>query len=158
MDNQKKILVMGIGNLLFKDEGIGIHVAQKLMNMSLPSDVEVLDGGMLVTGFYALMAGRRKAIIIDAMKAGCPPGTIYRFVGSDIPEKRKGYFRTTQELEFTKDLEDARFAGTSPEEIVFIGIEPEDMGEKSQKLEIGLSPIIEEKIPEIIEMVMEELK
>jgi hydrogenase maturation protease len=157
MDNQKKILVMGIGNLLFKDEGIGIHVVRKLMNMTLPSDVEVLDGGILVTGFYALMAERKKAIIIDAMKAGGPPGTIYRFVDSDIPEKRKGYFRTIQEMEFTNDLENARFAGTKPEEVVFIGIEPEDMGEKSQKLEIGLSPIIEGKIPEIIEMIMREI-
>lgn len=158
MDNQKEILIMGIGNILFKDEGIGIRVTQKLMEMTLPPDVEVLDGGIMVTGFYALMAGRKKVIILTAMKAGGAPGTIYRLLNDDIPGKRKGYFRTIQEMEFTNDLQDARLAGTKPEELVFIGIEPADLGEIGEQVEMRLSPVIEKKIPEIIEAVMKEIR
>jgi len=158
MDDQKEILVMGIGNILFKDEGIGIRIAEKLMDMALPSDVEVLDGGILVTGFYPLMAGRKKVVILTAMKAGSAPGTIYRLVDDDIPGKRKGYFRTIQEMEFTNDLQDARLAGTKPGEIVFIGVEPADLGEDGEQVEMRLSPVIEKKIPEIIEAVIREIK
>lgn len=157
MDNQKEILVMGIGNILFKDEGVGIRVVQKLLDMTLPPDVEVLDGGILVTGFYALMSGRKKAVILTAMKAGGPPGTIYRLVDDDIPAKRKGYFRTIQEIEFTNDLEDARLAGTKPDQLVFIGVEPADIGKDGEQVEMRLSPAMEKKIPEIIEAVMKEI-
>lgn len=157
MANQKKILVMGIGNILFKDDGIGIHVVQRLMDMSLPPDVEVVDGGIQVTGFVNFISRRKKAIIVTAMKAGGPPGTIYRFSEQDMKEKRKGFSRTAQEMELTRDLEDATFGGMKPDETVFIGIEPQDMGEEGQKLEMGLSPAVEKKIPEIIDMVMREI-
>jgi hydrogenase maturation protease len=158
MDVKKKILILGIGNLLLKDEGIGIHVVERLKSMSLPSDVEVIDGGTLSSSFLYLIEGRKKVIVLNSMKGNGPPGTIYRFTDEDIEDKRKGYYRTIQELEFMDAFRQSRFMGTQPDKVIFIGIEPEDTGEKNLMLETSLSPTIEKKIPIIIEMVMEEIE
>ena len=157
VDNRKPILVLGIGNLLFKDEGIGIHVIKKMETMTLPPDVEVMDGGTSSPIFIYLIENRKKVIVIDAIQAGGPPGRIYRLSQKDFLETRKGFPRTTQETEFEDGLRTAIMMKTNPEELVVIGVEPEDMGEKDLKLKIELSPTLEAKIPEIIETVMREI-
>jgi len=157
VEDKKKILILGIGNLLFKDEGVGIHVVEKLKTMNLPSDVEVLDGGILATSFMYIIEKRKKVIVIDAMQAGGSPGTVYRLTEKDFLEKRKGHSRTTQETEFEDALLTTHLLKTNPDEIVFIGVEPDDMGEKALKLEMKLSPVLEQKLPEIIEMVIKEI-
>jgi len=157
MENQKKILVMGIGNILFKDEGIGIHVIEKLQTTDLPSDVELVDGGTASNIFLYIIENREKVILIDAIKRGGGPGTIYRLAEKEFLETRKGC-RTTQESEFEDAYRTAILTKTQPKELVVIGIEPEETGEEAHKCEIGLSPSLETKIPEIIEMVMKEIK
>jgi len=157
MEDQKRILILGIGNLLFKDEGIGIHVVNRLKDMTMPPYVEVIDGGTLSSYFIEIVGGRKKIIVIDAIKADGLPGTIYRLTDKDIENKRKGYYRTVFEQEFIDAWKTTYLLGTQPEEVVYIGVEPEDTGEKSLMLEIGLSPTIEKRIPEIIEMVMREI-
>jgi hydrogenase maturation protease len=158
MEEQKKVLILGIGNLLLKDEGIGIHVVNRLKDMVLPPYVEVIDGGTLSNYFIEIVGGREKVIVIDSIKADGPPGTIYRLTGSDIENKRKGYYRTVFEQEFIDAWKTTYILGTQPEEVVLIGVEPEDTGEKSLMLEIGLTPTIEKRIPDIIEMVMKEIE
>ena len=158
MENKKPILVIGIGNLIIKDEGVGIHVVRRMNDMSLPPSVELLDGGILATSWLYLIEGRKKVIVIVTMKGGGQPGTIYRFTDKEIGEKRKGYFRTIEEQEFTDDVKTSRIMGTPPDEVIFLGIEPEDTGEESFMLEIALSPTLESKMPEIIEMVMKEIE
>ena len=156
-ERKKSILILGIGNLLFKDEGVGIHVAEKMSKMDLPPDVEVMDGGMKAPIFMYIIEGRKKVIVIDAMQRGGPPGSIYRFSEKEYDEKRKGFPRTTQESEFDDALKTTYLMKTTPDEVVFIGVEPEDMGEKDLKLNIGLSPTLKKKMPEIIEAVMREI-
>jgi hydrogenase maturation protease len=157
VEDQKKILILGIGNILLKDEGIGIHVVNRLKDMVLPLYVEVVDGGTLSDYFFHLIGGRKKVIVIDSIKADGPPGTIYRLTGSDIEDKRKGYYRTVFEQEFIDAWKTTYLLGTQPEEVVYIGVEPEDTGEKTLMLEIGLTPTLEKRIPDIIEMVMKEI-
>jgi hydrogenase maturation protease len=157
MEDRKKILVLGIGNLLFKDEGIGIHVVEKMQTMALPPDVEVIDGGTATNIFPYLIENRDKVILIDAMKAGDSPGTIYRLSTEEFLGTRKGS-RTTQESEFEDALRMTIVMKTNPKELVVIGIEPEYTGEEDHRCEIGLSLSLETKIPEIIEMVMREIE
>ena len=156
-DNRKPVLVLGIGNFLFKDEGIGIHVIQKMQTMPLPPDIELLDGGMASNIFTYLIEKRRKVIVIDVMQAGGPPGTVYRLSEKDFLEERKGHPRTTQETEFEDAFRTTITIKTRPEELVVIGVEPEDIGEKDLKAKIELSRTLEAKIPEIIETVMREI-
>jgi len=73
-----RIVVIGVGNLLLKDEGIGIHAVQALQELDFPPDVKLIDGGTSPDIIAYTRAGD-KLIIVDAAKAGGEPGTIYRF-------------------------------------------------------------------------------
>jgi len=154
---KKNILILGIGNLLMRDDGIGIHVAQRMKDMTLPPDVEVIDGGMLVLEYLYLIEGREKVIVIDAIKTDDSPGTIYRYKNGEIEKKRKDFSLTPHEAAFMKNLNASYLLGTNPEEVIFIGIRPADTGESDLKLDTNLSPTLEKKVPEIIEMVMKEI-
>lgn len=74
--NNERILVMGIGNYLMGDEGVGVHLAQKLSALSLPSNVDVVDGG--TGGFHLLeyFESYERIILIDATLDERPAGTI----------------------------------------------------------------------------------
>ena len=152
MNNKKPILILGIGNILLKDEGIGVHVANKFKDVPLPPDVEVMDGGTLGIDLLFHIEGRKKVIVIDTAKAGEPPGTMYRFTDRELSMK-KDLLRTAHGIDFSDVVKTAQMLGNKPEVIVFIGIEPEDISE-------GLEPtaLIAKRIPVIIELVMNELK
>jgi hydrogenase maturation protease len=147
----KPILILGIGNILLKDEGIGVYVANKLMEMSLPPEVEVMDGGTMGIDLLFYIEGRKKVIVIDTVKAGEPPGTMYRFTDKDLSFK-KDVLRTAHGIDFSDVVRTAQTMGTKPDEVVFIGIEPLDMNEGME-----LSPLIAERIPAIIQLAMREL-
>jgi hydrogenase maturation protease len=89
LEGDKPILVLGVGNLLLKDEGVGVHVARKLMEMDLPSHVEVLEGGAGGFDLLGEIEGRKKVIVVDTAKAGKPPGTMYRMTTEDIEKAEK---------------------------------------------------------------------
>jgi hydrogenase maturation protease len=73
-----KKLVLGIGNLLLADEGVGVHVAQQLLTEEEMCDVDVYDVGTAVFDVLPVMAEAEQVVVVDAMKGGQPPGTIYR--------------------------------------------------------------------------------
>lgn len=159
METQMKpILIIGIGNILLKDEGAGIHVVEKIKGMQAPPHVEVLDGSTETVSLAYILENRKKVIAVIALRGGGAPGSVYRFTGKDIEEKRKGHCRSIEEQKFADHLKMTLSLGTRPDEVVIFGIEPEDTGEKTLRLEIGLSPAIEAKIPEIVEMVMQEIR
>jgi hydrogenase maturation protease len=146
----KKILVLGIGNVILKDEGIGVHVAEKMKQMALPPDVEVMDGGIKGLDLLYFIEGRKKVIVVDAVKAGAPPGTLFRFTDNDLADK-KGFIRSAHGIDFSDVVAIAKFQGNKPE-IVFLGIEPEDIGAGME-----LSPLIEKNIPVLIKLVLKEI-
>jgi hydrogenase maturation protease len=152
MDNNKPILILGIGNILLRDEGIGVHVVNQLTDMILQPDVELMDGGTMGIDLLFYIEGRKKVIVIDTVKAGEPPGTMYRFTDKDLSFK-KDVLRTAHGIDFSDVVRTAQTMGTKPDEIVFIGIEPESMEEGME-----LSPLIAERIPAIIELVKRELE
>ena len=151
MPSQKPILILGIGNLILKDEGVGVHAVHKMMDMNLPPDIEVMDGGTMGIDLLYHIEGRKKVIVIDAVMTDSPPGTLYRFTDRDL-EDYKGFLRSAHEIDFTYVLKTAELFGKKPDEVIFIGITPEDISEG-----LELSPTIEKKIPEIIELVMKEI-
>lgn len=152
MNEIKPILILGIGNILLKDEGIGVHVANKLQGMDLPPDVEVMEGGTMGLNLLFYIEGRKKVVVIDTVKAGDPPGTMYRFTDKDLAVKKE-LLRTAHGIDFSDVVQTSRFLGTKPEEIVFIGVEPFDMNEG-----LALSPLIESRIPALIQLVMKEIE
>jgi hydrogenase maturation protease len=152
LEGGKPILVLGVGKLLLKDEGVGVHVARKLMEMDLPSHVEVLEGG---TGGFDLLdeiEGRKKVIVVDTAKAGKPPGTMYRMTTEDIEKAEKARI-SLHEIDMTDLLNLADLFKIEKPDIVIIGIEPKDM--ESASLE--LSPEIEALVPRVIDLVLKEI-
>ena len=147
----KPILILGIGNILLKDEGVGVHTANKMMEMDLPPDVEVMDGGTMGLNLLYYIEGRKKVIVIDTVLVGDPPGTIYRFTDESLVDN-KPMLRTAHGIDFSDVIKTSKMLGTKPEEIVFIGIEPESLDEG-----LELTPTIEKRVPVLIKMVMKEL-
>ena len=147
---KKKILILGIGNILLKDEGIGVRVAEKMMKMSLPPDVEVLEGGVKGLDLLYFIEEREKVVVVDAVKAGAPPGTLFRFTDRDLADK-KGILRSGHGIDFSDVATIARSQGNEAE-IVFLGIEPESL-----EASMELSPLMEKNIPTLINLVLKEI-
>ena len=152
METNKKILVLGIGNIILKDEGVGVRVAERMMKMSLPPNVEVLDGGIKGLDLVYFIEGRDKVIVVDAVKAGAPPGTLFRFTDKDLAQK-KGMLRSGHGIDFSDVVAIAHMTFTDPPEIIFYGIEPESLDPSME-----LSPLMEQNIPVLINLVMKEIE
>ena len=118
--------------------------------MSLPPDVEVMDGGVGGLNLLYCIEGRKKVIVVDTVKAGAPPGTLFRFTDNDLAAK-KGFIRSAHGIDFSDVVAIAKFQGDKPE-IVFLGIEPESLDASME-----LSPLIEKNIPVLINLVLKEI-
>ena len=86
-----KILVLGVGNLILSDEGAGVHLVRRLQRETLPPNVEIEDGGTQGLELLAYMDDVARLIIVDCVKGGAEPGTIYRFVPDAIDVIPKQY-------------------------------------------------------------------
>jgi hydrogenase maturation protease len=149
----KPILILGLGNPLQGDDGIGCRVAQELEQQALPDDVEVMDGGTPGVGLLNLFEGRRRVILIDAAEMGRAPGEVVRFRPEDVTltgsAQRFSLHRSG--IADALALADA-LKLTLPELIVF-GVQPErvNWGE-------GLSPSVQAAAPSLIGSVLNQVQ
>ncbi len=137
----KPVLVLGVGNVLLSDEGIGVHVARRLQSMQLSPQVEVIDGG---TGGYELIgffSGRKKVIIVDCLKAEEPPGTIIS-ASPDQLEIRWEAVSSVHEFGLSELLHHAKLL-PSPPEILIVGIVPQAHTNASTSLSDDLEPMVD---------------
>ena len=111
--------MLGLGNVIMGDEGVGVHVVRALEKVPLPKDVECLDGG---TGGFILLEPLQKAdhiILIDATDDGNPPGTVTR----TTPRFSRGYPPTLTAHDIgVKDLLDAFYMHSGEREVVLYAI------------------------------------
>ncbi len=144
-----KILIVGIGNLLCRDEGIGVHVIQEMKNMRLPDHIELLDIGTSTMDLVSYLEGVKKMIVIDAMKAGGTPGVIYKCKPEDLIPKGEGPI-SLHEIGLLETLTMAKKMGMEIDTVI-IGVEPKvlDWG-------MELTEEVKIKIPTIIEAVLKE--
>lgn len=146
MNSRKKISVIGIGNLLMGDDGVGIRVIEVLKQEELPSNVSVFDGATRAFDVLEYMEGRDKAVIVDAFKKNGPPGSIYRFsFDPEIGIPDESLNLSMHDINFLDALKVSKGIYKIPPEIVIIGIEPEILEfsyELSSKLKIAIPRII----------------
>jgi hydrogenase maturation protease len=140
--------IVGIGNLLLSDEGIGCHVAQALEGVS-PPNVEVIDAGTCAD-VSGLVEGADKLVIVDAARGGGTPGQIYRFHPEDITPEPKPLL-SVHDMSLLDNMMLVR-AWRDVGETVIIGVEPKELG-----WGLELSPEVREKMPEIIDAVLSEV-
>ena len=141
-------LVVGVGNVLLRDEGIGCHVAHALEMTPVP-DVEVIDGGTC-PDILQLIEGAEKLVIVDAVKGGGMPGQIYRFRPEDITLDQKRVV-SLHDMSLVDGLQLMQLWHNTGDTVI-IGVEPREL---SWGLE--LSPELQEKMPQIIDAVLGEL-
>jgi len=137
--HRNDVVVIGLGNLLLSDEGIGIHLIRKLSEHQdkFPS-VEFIDAGTGGMTVLHLIANRKKAVIIDCVKMGKKPGAIKQFEPADVQTVKKMTHFSLHEADILRIIELSRQLGECPDQIVIFGIEPESL-EPGQNLSKTLS-------------------
>jgi hydrogenase maturation protease len=151
-DEVKHVLILGLGNLLLGDEGVGVRVAEELKGLELPDGVAVVEGGTGGLGLIGLMEGYQKVIIVDAADMGHPPGRVVRFTPLEAQLKTAEAPLSLHQVGLGEVLALAQALEVAPAELVIIGIQP-------SRLEggAGLSPEVEGAIPQIINIIRDEL-
>jgi len=147
-----RIAVLGIGNLLLKDEGIGVHLVQKLTDVIDDVNIKIIDAGTYPDFLSLVEDNLDKLIIVDAVKAGDKPGTIYRFSSGDI-DLGSAPLISVHEIGVLDSLKMTALLNRQPKSTVVIGIEP-----KTIDFGLELSPEIEDKLPKIISLVLKEIE
>ncbi len=148
----KHTVVLGVGNLLLSDEGIGVHVTKRLMEMDLPPGVEVVEGGTDGFRLMNVVTEADRLIVVDAVKGGASPGSIYRFDIRDAPEYLNAYKTSIHQISILEVVHLSELIGQPPETTI-IGVEP-----KSLDMGMELSLEVQAKLPRIIELILEEIK
>ena len=148
---RRSVLVLGIGNILLGDEGVGVRVIEQMQKMRLPDYVEVVDGGTAGADLLDVLAERQKVIIIDAVGADCEPGTVLRFTANDLV-RPGGVGMSLHELGLVEALTMAKQLGCEPKDVVVLGIKPKDI-----KCGLELSEEVAASVPRVIELVLAEI-
>lgn len=145
--------VVGVGNVLLKDEGIGVHVVWALQE-EVPADASrlaLVDGGTCPEIFSLLPPAVEKLIIVDAVRGGCEPGTIYRFTPEQIVFGSRP-LTSLHQLGLADGLRMMAQSDRAPRQVVIVGVEPKEIG-----WGLALSPELEAQVPRIVERVREEI-
>jgi hydrogenase maturation protease len=147
-DGSTDILVLGLGNLLLSDDGLGLRLLKDLSSQGAAA--EYLDGGTQGLALLSYLADRRALIILDAVALGAPPGTVHVLQGDGISAHHAVTAHGSNALEL---LAAARLLGDLPPSVTIIGVEPACI-----RTGIGLSPAVEAAIPEALSRAHEVLE
>lgn len=150
--NDKQIVVMGVGNALLMDEGVGIRVVQELVaRYDFPANVKLVDGGVLGLSLTGVMMEADQVIIIDAVRGGDEPGTVYRFTWEAKPAHIQ-YKDSLHQIDLMETMGILPLIGQVPEVLV-VGVEYENIFDWGTEL----TPKVEAAVPALVELVVAEL-
>ena len=143
-------VVIGIGNLLQSDDGLGVHAARYLEG-KLPPDVTLVEGGVYGMDLLPFLEGRDKAIFIDAIDAGDDPGAVFRFSPWEVRKSREALPVSLHDLGIYELIAAAQLLDQCPEDIIVIAVQV-----KSMEVGMELSPEVRDSLPHILRLVLEE--
>lgn len=147
------VLILGIGNTLMQDDGIGVWAVQALLETYvLPPNVRVVEGG--VAGFRLLpeIDEAEHLLIIDAVKGNCPPGTVYHLAPEDLPASRT-LTLSAHEVGIMEVLSVAELIGKMPHTKI-LGVQPLE----TERVGLELTQPLKEAIPFVVAAAAEELR
>jgi len=147
------VTILGLGNILMTDEGVGVHTVKEFeARYSLPEHVEVVDGGAAGLDLIPFIDGREKVLMVDAVNFDQDPGYINVLENEQIPV-RISEKASMHHLGLMDVLSIVRMSGNLPKELCLIGIQP-----KSLELGIDMTPEIWDKKDILIEEVVRKLR
>ena len=146
---RKATVVLGLGNPLMADEGIGVHLIERLARCAERyPDVDLIDAGTGGMSLLHLIEGRAKAIFLDCAFMGLEPGSLRRFTPEEVRTTKVLAHQSLHEADLLRILSLAEQLGQCPEEIIIFGIEPEVV-EPRQGLSAALLDKTEDYLAEI---------
>lgn len=153
MKDRGEVLVLGIGNVLWADEGFGVRAVEALhAGWVFPSEVRLMDGGTLGLALFEDIARASHVLVYDAVDCGLPGGTLKVLRGAEVPAW--GAQRISPHQNGLNDvLALAQLGGRAPEHITAIGVQPvtlEDFGG-------SLTPAVKARLPEAVALAVQEL-
>jgi hydrogenase maturation protease len=145
-----RVAVVGIGNLLLEDEGVGIHAIRALEGL-VPAQVgiQIVDGGTS-PDILSSLSPPDKLVIVDAARGGGKPGTIYRFGPEEMSEGQG--MVSLHEFNLGAALKTMKYRGIEPGQVVIVGIEPEEID-----WGVELSSTLKREMPRLLEVVLNEI-
>lgn len=148
----RKILILGVGNLLLKDDGFGVHLINSLKDTAFPPNIILLEAGTVSHQLIPLFREIDHLIVIDVVQAGDAPGSLFRFSPDDLT------FRSEQKVSLHQIslgdvLRMTELTGRRPKTVI-IGVQPKDVSSWSLELSDELKAVV----PRVKELVLEELK
>ncbi len=147
-----RVAVLGAGNILLSDEGVGVRVVERLpLAHHLPPEVDIIDGGTCGMEMLEDLENLDALVMVDAIRGGKPPGTLIRLVGDAVPV----FFKTKlspHQIGLSDVLATLELVGKAPKYTAILGIQPVSLA-----LGMELTPEVEGKMPELMRMVVDEL-
>ncbi len=144
--------VIGVGNILLCDEGVGVHVAQELSRRAALPGVEYLDGGVAGAALLSLIEDQEKVVVIDAVDAPLPPGTVIRLLPHEL-RRPDGVRYSLHDVNLADTIDLMRLRGTLPEMLI-LGVVPADIG----TYRIGLSETLSGSLDAIVGKIDREIQ
>ncbi|MFZ0928611.1 MAG: hydrogenase maturation protease [Syntrophobacteraceae bacterium] len=145
-----RVVVLGVGNELLKDEGIGVHAARELARQTLSFPLEIIEAGT-VPDCWQGDEPVSVLVVIDAVYGGGEPGAIYKFSPEDV-EFETCLMTSIHQLNFVDSLKLSEIAGNKPGRTVIIGVEPKEVAwgmELSEELRGRISDVVKTVLKEV---------
>jgi hydrogenase maturation protease len=149
------VLVLGIGNLLWADEGFGVRCVEQLAaEWELPPGITVMDGG--TQGLYLLpyVQAARRLIVFDAIDYGLEPGTMKRVEGDEVPRFMGAKKMSLHQTGFQEVISAADLTGQLPESLLLIGVQPEELEDYGG----SLRPAVKARLGDAVAMAIAQLR
>lgn len=148
-----EVMVLGIGCILYSDEGFGVRVVEKMEKVFEFSDnVLLVDGGVLGVNLLGVISKPEHLIVVDAIRNNGNPGDLYRLEGDAIPRRIRAK-NSLHQVDFLEALTLCQALDKVPQTVI-IGVEPEDIDTQS----LELTPAIQAQVDPVIDMVLDELR
>jgi hydrogenase maturation protease len=151
--NTERIVVLGVGNILLRDEGVGVKVVQEFeRRYVLPENVLVVDGGTQGLWLMSTLQKADRLIVVDAVLGRGEPGTLYRLEKKDLPLGLRAK-QSAHDSDLVEALNLCSLLNEGPKSVVVVGIEPENI----QPFGLELTETVTARVDELVLRVVDEL-
>lgn len=151
--HDKRILILGVGNILYTDEGFGVRVAEELeQRYEFSPNVETLDGGTLGFKLMGPIMESDHLIIVDIVLNDGKPGDVFRLKGEDL-SKSLAFKNSMHQTDLLDVLAHCKLIGQVPDTVVLLGVEPKDY----ETMSTELSGELTDKLPDVLDAVLKEI-
>ena len=148
----EKKLIIGLGNVLLGDEGVGVRCVEYLKSRGLGEDIKIVDGATLGLGLLEEINGFEKVVLVDAVDMGKEPGSISSFSAEQILTVPNSEKFSLHEIGITDVVQLGKKIGYNFGNVRIVGIQPKDVSRGD-----SLSEKVEEKLPTLADKVLREI-